>query len=1300
MSVPDQEFHETWLGMVQPTEGLVVSIPVLVEAQCFERQPADAQRKLHACTTQTADGAPTVPQIERLFLDLLGYPHESIETADLERHELYVAEARDSLRPTFALRDPDTKQHLVLVWELPQGLPLDEPEEQTIAWRYPPQAKLDRLLRHARMPIGVLTNGLEVRLVYAPQGEATGSITFRLSDMLSVSGRPIFDAFVMLLGAQRLFGASVERSLPRLLEDSRKWQATVSDRLAEQVFDAATLLLDGFEAASVRDGSTLLAEALESGGEHVHRGILTTLLRIVFLLYAEDSGLMPMRSVAYREGLSVGFLHEQLRADAGAYPDSMGGRFGAWSRLLSVFRAVFLGVEHGDLALPARRGALFDPHRFPFLEGWGPAGGAPVVDADARASLRVPTVSDETVLAVLERLVMLDGQRISYRSLDVEQIGSVYESMLGYTVERLASDAVRLRGGRRWVRVDEALAVPAARRAKWVKDDLGLSGTGATRLAQSLAASKSADEVKTALALVAVKGTDGRPSVRSARSLVLQPKSSIETSTAHYTPRALCRPLVARVLEPVLAGLGPTPTSQQLLSLKVCDPAMGSGAFLVEACRYLGDQVLAAWQREGAPELAMQGEDPLVGARRVVAQRCLYGVDRNVDAVELAKLSLWLVTLAKDLPFTFLDHALRHGDSLVGLDLDQIARFHWAKAESEPVLEKEARLALGEALPIRTQIEALAAVGSPASQDSKRQLLWDAEDAVDRLRTVGDLVLAAYFGGRTRAEREALRVRFREAALPWLRDDAPLPTDVLDALARFRAELRPFHWMVELPEIFDAERADPLDPTRKAVLARMDAFAGNMPFIGGRRIATVHGERYAEWLCESFESTGEVDYVTYFFLRANQLLGTSGTVGFIATSSISQGDTRRMGLQRLMADGLVIYEAQTQLPWPGSANVLVAPVLLAKGTSRALATPLRLNEHEVTTINSRLRSYEEREDPKTLEANARVALVGCFLRGDGFVLSPAEAASIVGSAASEGEVIWPYLVGEDIAKDPHQRASRFVVDFGMRELVDAQAFPQAMRILEERVRPDRERLKSTGADAAHRRYWWRFANPRVELRTQLAKSKTCLVLPRVAKHMLVAQVGTDQVFSEQVVVFATDSMAAFAVLQSRVHEAWVRLLSSTMGEGLRYSATDCFETFPFPRVDPRAAWPALDEVGRQLFDTRAAYMAAEGVGLTTTYNRMKDAEHEEPRIRELRALHEAMDRAVLRAYGEVDLGGEWDGVSVPPFTGGGNEVFEDAVIGRLFALNAARRAAEVVDSEPPTGEPMASNKPKPAAKRR
>ena len=182
-------------------------------------------------------------------------------------------------------------------------------------------------------------------------------------------------------------------------------------------------------------------------------------------------------------------------------------------------------------------------------------------------------------------------------------------------------------------------------------------------------------------ALDPVVDPQATPDLVPTGAMVLQPSEERRRSGSHYTPRELTEPIVRTALEPVLARLRDggdrPPRPAAILDLKVCDPAMGSGAFLVEACRQLAEALIEAWRAHDAAPPLLPGEDEVIVARRLVAQKCLYGVDRNPVAVDLAKMSLWLATLARDHPLTFIDHALRHGDSLVGLSRRQIETFHW-----------------------------------------------------------------------------------------------------------------------------------------------------------------------------------------------------------------------------------------------------------------------------------------------------------------------------------------------------------------------------------------------------------------------------------------------------------------------------------------------------------------------------------------------------------------------------------------------------------------------------------------------
>lgn len=379
---PMARFHDEWLGMVQPIDGLVVSKPALIDAQVARPDDKTLRDRFvsHLVDTTTAatTGSPTEPDlaiadIPAFCADILGLGPDRWLAGDAlsDTYRLAIPDTGQLLAPTAALVD-STKSPIALRWDLPRGLPLDTRETVTGGWDYPPSAKFDRLLRHAGVAIGLLTNGTHLRLLYAPHGASTGSITFPVAAMATAAGRPILDAFVMLLHRTRLFGVAPEQQLPALLAASREAQGRVTKALADQVLEALHVLLAGFEAANTTGTDSALAAAYRDpdlGADHVYAGLLTTMLRLVFTLYAEDNGLLPVDNAIYAEHLSALGLYEDLATDAGAYPDAMGRRYGAYGRLLSLFRAIYFGVSTGPLRMPPRHGELFSPHTYPFLEG-------------------------------------------------------------------------------------------------------------------------------------------------------------------------------------------------------------------------------------------------------------------------------------------------------------------------------------------------------------------------------------------------------------------------------------------------------------------------------------------------------------------------------------------------------------------------------------------------------------------------------------------------------------------------------------------------------------------------------------------------------------------------------------------------------------------------------------------------------------------------------------------------------------------------------------------------------------------
>jgi hypothetical protein len=1337
---PMDRFHDEWLGMVQPIDGLVVSKPALREAQVARPDDKTLRDRLLSHLTTPDPASARIVELLPFFADLLALgPERWIAGAQLpEAFRLAIPDTGQRLEPTAALvRQPDTAP-VALLWELPPGLPLDARETVTGGWDYPPAAKLDRLLRHAGVAIGLLNNGTHVRLMYAPHGASTGAITFPVGAMARSDGRPILDAFVMLLHATRWFGVAPAHQLPALLAASREAQGQVTKALADQVLEALHLLLAAFAQAGAGGEAAFLAAYRdpELGEDHVYAGLLTFMLRLVFVLYAEDNGLLPVEEPFYAEHLSALALYEELAADAGAVPDAMARRFGAYGRLLSLFRAIFFGVAHGSLRMPPRHGDLFSPHTYGFLEGNREPSSPHLRDADGRRRVQVPAIDDETIYRVLRSLLVLGEERLSYKALDVEQIGSVYENLMGYRVIELGAPAVCLKKTRAWIVGEELAGQAPGARARWLQEEAGLPKADADRAAKSTAGVRKADDLLEALI---EGGHADAHSRRAAGRFVIQPGEERRRSGSHYTPRSLTAPIVEKTLAPLLAalprpavkkGAAPAegPSSEALLSLKICDPAMGSGAFLVEVVRQLGDHVVAAWRREGRAGALLPSHGPAhdtetaaAQARRLVAQRCVYGVDRNPQAVTLAKLSLWLVTLAKDKPFSFVDHALRCGDSLVGLSIDQITGFHWKggqQGEQRDLIDREIRDVLDEAVRAREAIAALARDDSPEGQREKERLLRDAEDAVGRLRILGDLVLGAFFSSTSDKEREAERVRRRDLVAAWLgsgRGDSP----ELMALAEdFRRRIPAFHWMIELPEVFWVKRPDPLNRGAHGGQAWMDGFVGNPPFAGKNSLLALEGgESLLAWLKHVHPGAhGNADYSAHFFRRCDHLIGDHGALGLIATNTIAQGDTRATGLQALVAGGAVIYDAIRTLPWPGAAAVTVSVVHVARGSASRELTCL-LEGAPVARINSRLRVGDERPDPVALRANAGKSYVGSYVLGMGFVLTPEERRALIQKNRKNEDRIFPYLGGEEVNSHPTQEFDRYVINFGDMTLEEAGRWPDLLAIVREKVKPERD----LNNREVRKKYWWRFGETTPALYAALAPLDRCLVTGIVSKHLLFSFQPAKRTFSHKLYVFPLGREGIFAALQSRVHAAWTWLLSSTMKTDLNYSASDCFETFPFP-IEPALA--ALDFIGEQLYAARAHYMAATWQGLTTIYNQLKDpgytgdlapASAERPSsvergsapwapptglpaavpalasdpalhqpetrvavIHHLRHLHEALDRAVLAAYG-------WSDIAVPPFCPPRPDdhaghaavaLFEDTIIDRLFALNAARAAEE------------------------
>ncbi|HFE45658.1 MAG TPA: hypothetical protein ENJ18_09220, partial [Nannocystis exedens] len=1081
------------------------------------------------------------------------------------------------------------------------------------ASRFTPQQRLERLLAETGVPIGLLVNDRAIRLVYAPGSESSGYLTFPIEAMARGDGRVILGAFELLLGSARLFTLPDDRRLPALLAESRKYQNEVSTKLAEQVLRALGELLRGFVAADDAVQGALLGDLARHDPQRIYGGLVTTLMRLVFLLYAEERGLMPQEP-PYAEHYGVTSLFEQLRADAGLYPDTMDQRYGAWARLLALFRLVHDGGSHRKMKLPQRRGELFDPDAYAFLEG-RPYRVLRVMGE----TVSPPRVADGVLYRVLSDLLVLDGERISYRTLEVEEIGSVYEAIMGFEVRRAFGRSIALRPDHVVVDLDKLLEEKPAQRVKRLVAEasckLSPGPAGALRAATTV------DELVAALGSRLSPQT---PTPLAAGALYLQPTEERRRSGSHYTPRSLTEPIVETTLRPVLAALGERPSPKQILGLKICDPAMGSGAFLVAACRHLAKALIKAWvDHDATPKAIPIDETVELHARRMVAQRCLYGVDRNSFAVSLAKLSLWLETLAKDHAFSFIDHALRHGDSLVGLSRHQIGVFHWLDDNDLPLFRWVAEQ-VTRAKDARAEILAL----GDEQEDEKRQSLREADEAVEQARLLGDLVVSAYFS----AAKDKLRIErlneLRAAVELWKTTgdgDRELRA-LVDDMRGGERPILPLHWEIELPEVFDRHNPG------------FDAFVGNPPFGGKNTIINGNADNYMHWLKGLHEGvSGTADLVAHFFRRAFSLLRKGGSFGLIATNTIAQGDTRSAGLRWICTHGGQIYDATKRYKWPGAAAVVVSVIHVHKDSSVAL--PCALDGRAVDRITAFLFHQGGHEDPERLVANAGKSFIGSYVLGMGFTFDDksadatpiAEMERLIAKDPRNAERIFPYIGGREVNSSPTHAHHRYVINFGEMSEEQAREWPDLMAIVEAKVKPERMKNKR----ASYRRYWWQYAEKRSELVTATRDFPRVLANSQVSAQHAFASLSTESVFAHTLNIFVGLERAQFSAMQSRIHELWARFFGSSLEERLRYTPSDCFVTFPFPE-NPEAE-PALAAAGERYYSFRAELMVRNGEGLTSTYNRFHDPEEHDREIVQLRELHDAMDRAVLAAYGWTDL---------------------------------------------------------------
>lgn len=1283
--------HRQWLELVD-TEGPFLSVPVITEVYpqgmpALKRDRREALRAAKPAFDRAWDAWDKNRQalgayreardawVSAVLVEVLGWGDSWTQAeARPSLAEAYRA-ASDGIEavvatPTGALMRGEQVGALVLVTD-----PVDSLRDlANDGWATSPIDRMAAMLRAPRSncSVGVVTDGRWWAVVSAPRDGAAASGV--VDSQTWVEEPATRDAFCELLGVRRLVGGTDEHRLPKLFENSVLAAEEITEALGTQVRSAVELIVSALSEAFL-DVGELPAGSLAVEPQEVYEAVVTVMMRAVFLLFAEERGLLPTESL-YTGSYGLAPVLDELEARArDEGEESMDGTSLTWHRLLASSRALHGGVNAEDMRIPAYGGSLFDPERFPFLTA---------ADASGRLLL---TVSDRVMLHVLSSLqtARLKGgsRRLSFRDIDVEQIGYIYEGLLGYTCER-AEETILGLVGKEGEEPEVPLSVLESFAEKhnrdvakaviaWIKEHQpGAKPPTASALAKALAAEDS-DAERALLAITRDEGMRGRlrpwigiirkdlrgrPVVIQRGGLVVTETPSRRNAGAHYTPRSLAEEVVKYALEPLVYSPGPHETddrtewrlvsSDRIRSLRVADIACGSGAFLVAAARFLARKLVDAWAQEGASEADQPGEALRDAVRQVVAC-CLYGVDINEMAVEMCKLSLWLVSLDRDKPFSFVDNKVFVGNSLLGItDLDQLEAQHiYPRAATNRAFEFDRAGRYTKELDVGTILDDVSrrrrelasevdAKDPARSTKTKQRLQRENEKSLATLNRVADAVVAVGLDPAIGAEPgkrlnqgygdliAALGRAFPEegtgdSALL----DATLERGLTPTVRTDYERWRCLHWPLAVPEVMDN--------------GGFDAIIGNPPFLGGQKLTGAMGANIREWFVQVLAGgqRGSADLISYFFLRAYSLLNDHGTLGLVATNTVAQGDTREVGLDQMVKSGFAITRAIQSRSWPSqSANLEYAAVWGTRDTVSPGVTAV-CDDATVPRISTLLEPAGRVEGiPQRLVENQGVAFIGCYVLGKGFILEPEEAAKWIAEDSRNAEVLFPYLNGEDLNSRPDCSASRWVVDFNDRGQGEARQYELPWQHVLNEVRS--ERISRIGSSkSTHVDGWWRFHRSRPVMRKAIADFDEVLVIALVSKTVMPVRVNTGQVFSHMLGVFATDSYAQQAILSSSVHQYWAIAYGSGMRNDPRYTPSDVFETFPRPEPTEE-----LERVGRMLDAERREIMLRRELGLTKLYNLVNDSELKagiDPDADRMRAIHVELDKAVAAAYGWEDL---------------------------------------------------------------
>ncbi len=441
-----------------------------------------------------------------------------------------------------------------------------------------------------------------------------------------------------------------------------------------------------------------------------------------------------------------------------------------------------------------------------------------------------------------------------------------------------------------------------------------------------------------------------------------------------------------------------------------------------------------------------------------------------------------------------------------------------------------------------------------------------------------------------------------------------------------------------------------------------DACIGNPPYLGFRERRKEHGIAYTSAVQSAFsEVHGQADFCVYWFRKAHANMKAGARAGLVGTNTIRQNYSRIGSLDYILDNGGVIYDAVSSMPWSGEAKVHVSIANWTKGVPpiepRRLHIFAGANEAgeyvfrtvEMSRINTSLSEQADVSGALKLRVNTKPKRVfsGNITGSPGFLIPSAKAEQLVKRDKRNQQVLIPYLIGNDLVGNAKAKPSRYVIDFNDFDIIEMRNFPDLYKIVSETVLPDRKQKakaeirKNKEALAANPdskvnsvqqqrlTKWWVHNNRQAELSDYLRTIDRYICCSQVTKRSIFDFVSIHICPSNMMKVFAFEDDYTFGILQSNAHWQWFVEKASTLKSDWRYTSHSVFDTFPFPQQPAPEQVKAVAAAGRALHEFRRERMALSGtLTLRDMYRTL-----EEPGENSLRDLHEALDQAVLTAYG-------------------------------------------------------------------